>query len=55
MIPGQRVRHREYNTTGVFVGSDRNGFVVRLDGYELPLNPMTIDYMDRWEVIDDRM
>ena len=42
MIPGQRVKHREYNTTGVFVGSDRNGFiyhpgVMRGTGRPLPL------------------
>ena len=33
----------------------RPQFTVRLDGQDLPLNPMTNDYMDRWEVTDGRL
>ena len=51
MIPGQRVRHCEYNTTGVFMGSNNGYFVVKLDGHDLPLDPVKIDHVDQWEVI----
>ena len=49
MIPGQRIRHIEYEITGVCVELNDNNFVVKLDGQDLPLNPMAIDYINRWE------
>jgi hypothetical protein len=53
MICGQRVKHREYNTTGVITRINDKEFVVKLDGWDLSLDVIPIKYIEEWGVIND--